>query len=1045
VIILIGIIVANVPEGLLATVTVALTLTAQKMAEKSVMVKDARTIETLGSITVIASDKTGTLTQNRMTSTHAIFSNAIVTLDQTLNDENSKYEISNGYFHQLRRVASLCGTSVFIETEEDGVDEEGTKQFIRHWDGQTWDKVVKDRAATADASETALLKFNEPLMQHIADTGQWDPVSKDGDKPMAQYVKSYREEHQLMAKVPFNSTNKWMCTMHKATTCSIDKSILLSADGSHMFDQLKAARNDMPLTDDDDVLVMVKGAPERITAMAKWVLVDPAAQDEDQKAKVIPGWSPDLIPWDEAENARVSKLQMKLAAKGERVLGFGFCIVKGGNKTLSDAGCILNDQTGYWEIDAEAMSSMPNDEYPSGGYLWAGDQFFERCEPTDGVCSAPTKDADSYADKAFDMGNFKCSGVIFTGMVSLVDPPREEVPAAIAACHSAGINVVMVTGDHPVTAKAISERIGIIQPGNCIEDWVDRELKKGNLTNLKKWMWDKEWDPKTQKPIEDTGFQFKCGDVTKNWNEFTEADATALAAAAQSAAAAAGAPTTEEEVTAKDQVTDAVAAKITARIQNETAAKLGGLDSKADYKPEQLLFVDDLPAYESRYSLADAGKADHTIMYKDAADGGARVETRRCTAYKDPKAKWWRGYKFHDENGLPWGNDPVKALVVAGPQLEEFDAADWRYALSRKQLTFARTLPAQKQDIVAHMQEHHTSMASVGVLNVQANVVAVTGDGVNDSPALKKADCGVAMGTGSDVAKEAANMILMNDDFASIVEGIRQGRLIFDNLKKSIAYTLTSNIPEITPFLALILVGIPIPLETVMILCIDLGTDMLPAISLAYELSEADIMDRLPRDKEKDHLVNTRLIAMCYGLIGMVQATAGFCCYFAVFGYYDIRLQDLMGTGFDYQNSDIAYVIGLNYDDRIEILRKAQTAFLMSIIVCQWTDVMICKTRMLSIMQQGMSNYVLIIGLFEELILGLALAYVPFCQAAFNTAPLEAVMWTYGIPFALLILFFDEIRKFLLRQEKAYYKDLVKDYDPPVQPEMGFLEKYTYY
>merc|ERR1719164_294859 len=118
---------------------------------------------------------------------------------------------------------------------------------------------------------------------------------------------------------------------------------------------------------------------------------------------------------------------------------------------------------------------------------------------------------------------------------------------------------------------------------------------------------------------------------------------------------------------------------------------------------------------------------------------------------------------------------------------------------------------------------------------------------------------------GSDVSKQAADMILLDDNFASIVTGVEEGRLIFDNLKKSIAYTLTSNIPEITPFLALILLQIPIPLETVMILCIDLGTDMLPAISLAYEIPESDIMTRMPRNKDYDKLVNSKLIGMCYG------------------------------------------------------------------------------------------------------------------------------------------------------------------------------------
>lgn len=188
-------------------------------------------------------------------------------------------------------------------------------------------------------------------------------------------------------------------------------------------------------------------------------------------------------------------------------------------------------------------------------------------------------------------------------------------------------------------------------------------------------------------------------------------------------------------------------------------------------------------------------------------------------------------------------------------------------------MCFARTSPEQKYIIVSACQQ-------------AGYIVAVTGDGVNDSPAMKKADIGIAMGIeGTDVAKDASDMILLDDNFASIVIGIMEGRLIFDNLKKSIAYTLSSNIPEILPFLLFIVTMIPLPLSTVLILAIDLGTDMVPAISMAYETAEADLMLRKPRDARTDRLVTGRLISYSYFQIGVVQAIAAMFVWFTV--WYD--------------------------------------------------------------------------------------------------------------------------------------------------------------
>eukprot|EP01083_Nonionella_stella_P135128 411024_1 len=233
-----------------------------------------------------------------------------------------------------------------------------------------------------------------------------------------------------------------------------------------------------------------------------------------------------------------------------------------------------------------------------------------------------------------------------------------------------------------------------------------------------------------------------------------------------------------------------------------------------------------------------------------------------------------RGVKVRDVREFE-----ARAAVVTGARLNEElghhrseaqKARFWNSILLKDCVVFARTSPQQKLLIVQACQE-------------RGGVVAVTGDGVNDSPALKQADIGVAMGkTGTDVAKDAADMILLDDNFASIVGGVEEGRIIFDNLKKSLSYTLSSNVPELLPFLLFVMLGIPIPLETIHILLIDMGTDLLPAISYAYEVKESNIMRRAPRDPKKDHLVTWKLINFAYLQIGILQFMAGMYTYLVV-------------------------------------------------------------------------------------------------------------------------------------------------------------------
>eukprot|EP00182_Erythrolobus_australicus_P007081 CAMPEP_0185830146 /NCGR_PEP_ID=MMETSP1353-20130828/652_1 /TAXON_ID=1077150 /ORGANISM="Erythrolobus australicus, Strain CCMP3124" /LENGTH=1167 /DNA_ID=CAMNT_0028528007 /DNA_START=225 /DNA_END=3728 /DNA_ORIENTATION=+ len=820
-----SIIVANVPEGLLATVTVSLTLTAKRMAKKQVLVKKLECVETLGSTTTICSDKTGTLTQNRMTVVHVMVGDTIYT-SKTATTEQT-FDTTDPLFKEAFYVMANCAKAEF--------DSGDMEKFP--------DKPIIERVVNGDASEAGILKFCEQI----------EPVM------------AVRARNPQVGGIPFNSTNKFMVTIHK------DES------NPGMLKQC------------------FKGAPERVLERCSKILTREGVVD----------CTPEQV-------ARVNEHLATLMDNGERVLGL-------------------------------ALTSY---------------------------APPPAAEADKFFDQ--DAPGFPMQGMTFVGLTALLDPPRESVPGAVERCQSAGVQVIMVTGDHPATAKAIAKSIGIIK------------------------------DP-----------------------------------------------------TAQD------------------LAKMRGVE------------LDQIDRSE------------------------------------------------------------VKSVVVPGWELKDFEEDDWNRILAHEQIVFARTSPQQKLIIVENCQR-------------LGKIVAVTGDGVNDSPALKKANIGVAMGiAGSDVSKEAADMILLDDNFSSIVSGIEEGRLIFDNLKKSIAYTLSSNIPELTPFLVFIITGVPSALSTILILCIDLGTDMIPAISFAYEKAEADIMERPPRDAKRDRLVNRVLVCFSYLQLGIYQAVAGYFTYMVIWNDYMLHPSSILGLdgggnwaqpaednrrwffseherlqkqsfdrsffteddyptyfngaqpGFieattarfkdlvptpssdsslplgasdnaqfnnmikavgtelgrpfclefacqpsgaadfvlnDYDacfsdpaTSGTVYYTGVNtgkknpnvvesedegegcifswtYDQQKQTYLRAQTGYFDTVIIVRTCIAFVCKTRLLAVTPRLIwGNKIHLIGVFSMILMIVGLTYIPGLNTAFGAAPILGRHWLPGIPWAIIILIFGETRKLLMR------------------------------
>jgi magnesium-transporting ATPase (P-type) len=324
--------------------------------------------------------------------------------------------------------------------------------------------------------------------------------------------------------------------------------------------------------------------------------------------------------------------------------------------------------------------------------------------------------------------------------------------------------------------------------------------------------------------------------------------------------------------------------------------------------------------------------------------------------------------------------DSEKAVVIRGEQLRRLSDSELTQALEAPELIFARVSADQKLRIVE-------------VLKQQQHVVAVTGDGVNDAPALHSAHIGIAMGlTGIDVAKQAADMVLLDDNFASIVHAIEEGRAVFENIRKFLTYILTHNVPELIPYLGFALFNMPLALTPLQILAIDMGTDSLTALGLGVEKPDSQVMQRPPRSP-RQRLLDVPLALRAYLFLGMIEAIAAMTTFWF----------SLQRAGWTYGQPLLSGAL---------LYRQATTGCLSAIIVMQIVNVFLCRSATRSTCSTGLfGNPLMIWGVLLEITLILIIDYTPWGNGILGTAPLAGRVWLYLILFAAGMFLLEETRK----------------------------------
>ncbi|TYZ57510.1 hypothetical protein PybrP1_004353 [[Pythium] brassicae (nom. inval.)] len=967
VVFMIGIIVANVPEGLLATVTVCLSLAANRMAHKAVLVKNLEGVETLGSTSCICSDKTGTLTQNVMTVANVVYNNKIFDAECSISPIGT-YDAKNASFAALQRCATLCNNAVFDEDSKyektvaaDGSLSRGKlKPFKASF--TTSSGVVMDKVAwetIGDASESAMIKFCHDKRDII----------------------EYRAANLKLKEIPFNSKNKFQISIHKQENDASKPSLLV-----------------------------MKGAPERITARCSKVLVD--------------GEEVDLTPERLAE---IEGCQLELSKKGMRVLGFAQKVL---DPSVYGAGYEYNTD---------------NPNFPLG----------EKDVDYDAV---PKPDAKTEEP------------LCFIGLMALIDPPRAEVPHAVAKCKTAGIRVIMVTGDHPITAKAIAHKVGILWGQTC-EDIEEENQRRGVNPGDTGWV-----DPSTAPAIVVPGWTISMDTPVEEWDRILDHNQIVFARTSpQQKLIIVENCQRRKEIVAEGRI---IFDNLKKSICYALAANIPELIPFLLYATIRLplplttvlmllicLGTDMIPAISMAYETAENdimlrsprnAAVDHLVTKKlvmmaygvigiiEAAAGMMTYLIVLNDFGYPANILPELGYLDAFGKQVLWCKTDKGKYCTAGGFYKDTDGSKKPLGKVRSQdgiaeckSTYDDVIPAGGNIFDTYV--FYDKSADGKVVDCEFPFVNLDSDASKPGTYNRFNPATYGDYTAKPVVTYQAMAAAYDKGYRPYYPMKSRRSSFFD--REWFEYETTNDgLPGFGSKISLDIMYAHQPFGVWAITDKDKKTgDEVSALGGArdaYSGTSVTLVDAtgkptatafdLTEDMYSKGMIVEKVLdasgaATCSGAQCLLDFHAGF---------------SLRGA------SSKVFVNIASRMMQFEALAVAQTAYFVAVVEVQWANVIICKTRYLSVVAQGMMNSVLNFGLMFEFMLCSAVAYAGFVHTIFVTENMRLVHWFVALPFAVFIVVLDEARKFMMRKtsQSVINKETGRMVRYP-----GWLEANTYY